>query len=157
MNPPASPPRGPPGQLEAVPVLPPIAHQGEAHEEPRIDAPRHVIPHSDEPRRDPRQPEPVARVPPTFQSRREFSVKGIPLDHATVKPWDGYESTNETLKEDEALADVPDHAAAEPTDGFPTPLQYYLRVNHTMYYTSLIIRAGLREAGYAPGPLAMRS
>jgi hypothetical protein len=31
------------------------------------------------------------------------------------------------------------------------------RVNHTMYYTSLIIRAGLREAGYAPVPLAMRS
>jgi hypothetical protein len=36
----------------------------------------------------------------------------------------GTESDDSPIKEDD-LADVPDHEAAKPTDGFPPPLQYY--------------------------------
>ena len=82
--------------------------------------------------------EPAApRVPPTYQSRREFSIKGIPLDHASSAVRDGEDPSDDLpIKESDGsdLADVPDHEAAKPTDGFPPPLESYRMPGKGLYW-----------------------
>ncbi|KAG8464909.1 hypothetical protein KFE25_012272 [Diacronema lutheri] len=71
---------------------------------------------------------PIQRVPPTAQSRREFSIKGLPLDHAA-------QATDEDVEAKKAVADdtevvevaavgAVDLGGAAPSDGLPPPLQY---------------------------------
>lgn len=72
---------------------------------------------------------PIQRVPPTSQSRREFSIKGLPLDHAAQGEEDEETGKRKSQANEEETFDVPavgapDVGAAAPSDGLPPPLQY---------------------------------
>ncbi|KAG8467343.1 hypothetical protein KFE25_000659 [Diacronema lutheri] len=86
--------------------------------------------------------ETIQRTAPTQMSRREFSIRGMPLDHATPATPHGddfadAEKGAQPVAED--VADVPavgteDLGGAVPSDGLPAPLQY-----HKRFYTGLIV------------------
>lgn len=79
-------------------------------------APVRVLPHVTQ--------ETVQRVPPTSQSRREFSIRGLPLDHAT-QPQEDLEGKPQAVDvEDVAAVGAADLGGAQPSDGLPPPLQY---------------------------------
>ncbi|KAG8469234.1 hypothetical protein KFE25_007752 [Diacronema lutheri] len=72
--------------------------------------------------------ETVQRVPPTSQSRREFSIKGLPLDHAAARDTEDdveavKQPTDEAATMDLAVGEA-DLGGAMPHDGLPPPLQY---------------------------------
>ena len=72
--------------------------------------------------------ETVQRVPPTSQSRREFSIKGLPLDHAAARDTeDDVEAVKQPAEEVTTMdlaVGAADLGGAMAHDGLPPPLQY---------------------------------
>jgi hypothetical protein len=72
--------------------------------------------------------ETVQRVAPTATSRREFSIKGLPLDHAQQGTHEvDVEAKPVEIDDDDINAAVgqEDLGGAAPKDGLPPPLQYH--------------------------------
>lgn len=71
--------------------------------------------------------ETIQRTAPTQMSRREFSMRGMPLDHAKVTDGDGAGGDFKVAEDDDAdvaAIGAPDLGGAMASDGLPPPLQY---------------------------------